>query len=147
MPDLWYCRAHQTRQSGRNSHPISAEIGLPRLQSEIMRNESNLKSTNIRSTTIIQVQNINLKLNMKDINKILTKEHFKCYFFKWCEETTHFCGNMSLWSCSKSCLHFSFMFSEGEVKSPCFLQVWWALYWTRYVIRVIVSYVQSNDRH
>ena len=60
---------------------------------------------------------------MKDINKKLTKEHFKCYFFKWCEETTHFCGNMSLWSCSKSCLHFSLMFSEGEVKSPCFLQV------------------------
>jgi hypothetical protein len=23
-----------------------------------------------------------------------------------------------------SCLHFSLMFSEGEVKSPCFLQVW-----------------------
>jgi hypothetical protein len=36
-----------------------------------MRNESNLKSTNIRSTTIIQVQNT-------------TKAHFKCIFFKWC---------------------------------------------------------------
>jgi hypothetical protein len=29
------CRAHQTRRSGRNSHPISAEVALPRLQSEI----------------------------------------------------------------------------------------------------------------
>jgi hypothetical protein len=28
---------------------------------------------------------------------------------------------------SLSCLHFSLMFSEGEVKSPYFLQVWWAL--------------------
>jgi hypothetical protein len=29
------CRAHQTRRSGRNYRPISAEIALPRLQSEI----------------------------------------------------------------------------------------------------------------
>ena len=29
------CRAHQTRRSGRNSRPISAEVALPRLQSEI----------------------------------------------------------------------------------------------------------------
>jgi hypothetical protein len=36
------------------------------------------KSTNIRSTTIIQVQNMNLKLKMKDIDKILAKAHFKC---------------------------------------------------------------------
>jgi hypothetical protein len=28
-------RAHQTRRSGQNSHPISTEIALPRLQSEI----------------------------------------------------------------------------------------------------------------
>jgi hypothetical protein len=28
-------RAHQTRRSGRNSRPISAEVALPRLQSEI----------------------------------------------------------------------------------------------------------------
>ena len=27
---------------------------------------------------------------------------------------------------SLSCLHFSLMFSEGEVKSPYFLQMWWA---------------------
>ena len=31
---LWP-RAHQTRRSGRNSLPISAEVALPRLQSEI----------------------------------------------------------------------------------------------------------------
>ena len=30
---------------------------------------------------IIQIQNINLKLNMKDINKILDNAHFKCFFF------------------------------------------------------------------
>ena len=29
------CRAHQTRRSGRNARPISAEVALPRLQSEI----------------------------------------------------------------------------------------------------------------
>ena len=29
----------------------------------------------------MQVQNMNLKLNMKDINKILGKAHFKCNFF------------------------------------------------------------------
>jgi len=34
---------------------------------------------------------MNLKLNMKDINKILAKVHFKWnFFFKWCEETIHF---------------------------------------------------------
>ena len=29
------CQAHQTRRSGRNTRPISAEVALPRLQSEI----------------------------------------------------------------------------------------------------------------
>ena len=29
------CRAHQARRSGRNSRPISAEVALPGLQSEI----------------------------------------------------------------------------------------------------------------
>jgi hypothetical protein len=33
--ELITLRAHQTRRSGRNSHPISAEIALPRVQSEI----------------------------------------------------------------------------------------------------------------
>jgi hypothetical protein len=32
---LFLSRAHQTRRSGRNSRPISAEVALPRLQSEI----------------------------------------------------------------------------------------------------------------
>ena len=27
------------------------------------------------------------------------------FYFKWCEETTHFCRNMSLWSCWKSPCH------------------------------------------
>jgi len=48
---------------------------------------------------------MNLKLNMKDINKILAKARFECNFFLLCEETTNFCGNMSLWSCWKSPCH------------------------------------------
>jgi hypothetical protein len=36
-------------------------------------------AANIRSTTILQ--NMNLKLNMKDMNKILAMAHFKCIFF------------------------------------------------------------------
>jgi hypothetical protein len=35
--------------------------------------------------------------------------------------------SMMLLEVSLSCLHFSLMFSEGEVKSPCFLQVRWVL--------------------
>ena len=44
------------------------------------KNDENLKSINIRSILIIiiQMQNMNIKLNMKDINKILAKAHFKC---------------------------------------------------------------------
>ena len=73
---------------------------------------------------------MNLLLNMKDINKILAKTRFKCKYKKKCEKKPYFCENMSLWhylEVSLSCLHFSLMVSEGEVKSPCFLQVWWAL--------------------
>jgi hypothetical protein len=36
---------------------------------------------------------MNLKLNMKDINKILAKAHFKYNFFN---DSTHFIGNMFL---------------------------------------------------
>ena len=57
---------------------------------------------------------MNLMLNMKDINKILAKTHFKCE-----KNPTFLRKHVSL-----SCLHFSLMFSEGEVKSPYFLQVW-----------------------
>ena len=68
-----------------------------------------------------KVQNMNSKLNMNDINNIIAKAHFKCnFFFKWCEETflwKHV--SMKLLEASLSCLHFSLMFSEGEVKSPC----------------------------
>jgi len=47
---------------------------------------------------------MNLKLNMKDINKISAKVHVKCNFFLN-EAKKHFCGNMSLWSCWKSLCH------------------------------------------
>jgi hypothetical protein len=36
---------------------------------------------NIFNGGLMQVQNMNLKLNMKDINKILAKALFKCIFF------------------------------------------------------------------
>jgi hypothetical protein len=49
------------------------------------QNEKNLKSTNIRSIIItIQIQSMNIKLNIKDINKILAKEHFKGKYLKKC---------------------------------------------------------------
>ena len=45
---------------------------------------------------------------------------------------------------SLSGLHFSLMFSEGEVKSPYFLQVWWALmiliFFFNFVTNVTVFY-------
>jgi hypothetical protein len=56
------------------------------------KNESNLKSIMI----IKQIQNMNLKLNMKDINKILAKAHFKSKYKQKCEKKTHFYKNMSL---------------------------------------------------
>jgi hypothetical protein len=37
--------------------------------------------------------------------------------------------SMTLLEVSLACLHFSLMVSEGEVKSPYFLQVWWALWY------------------
>jgi len=43
------------------------------------------------------MQNMNLMLNMKGINKILAKTHFKWkYKKKLCEKPPHFCENMSL---------------------------------------------------
>jgi hypothetical protein len=62
------------------------------------QNEQNLKSTNIRSIIIlIQIQNMNIKLNMKDINKILALAHFKCKFFFFnTAKKAHFCEIMFL---------------------------------------------------
>jgi ssDNA-specific exonuclease RecJ len=78
----------------------------------------------------MQVQNMNLKLNMNDISKILAQAHFKYIFFSNDVKKNTFLQkhvSIKLLEVSLSCLHFSLMFSEGEVKSPCFLQVWWAL--------------------
>ena len=84
-----------------------------------MRNEYNLKSTNIRSTTKMQVEHMNVKLNMKDINKISAKEHFKCIFLMIGRKSTFLrkCVSMKLMEVSLSCIHFSLMLSEREVKS------------------------------
>ena len=70
---------------------------------------------------------MNIKLNMKDINKILAKAHFKCKYKKMMRKKNTLLWNhvsMKLLEVSLSCIHFSLMFSEGEVKSPYFLQVW-----------------------
>ena len=70
---------------------------------------------------------MNIKLNMKDINKILAKAHFKCKYKKMMRKKPTLLWNhvsMKLLEVSLSCIHFSLMFSEGEVKSPYFLQVW-----------------------
>ena len=45
---------------------------------------------------IKQIQNMNLFLNMKNINKILAKTHFKCKYKKKCEKTHIF---------AKTCLY------------------------------------------
>jgi hypothetical protein len=55
---------------------------------------------------------MNLKFNMKDINKILAKSHFKC---KKPQIDTKKHVSMNLLEVSLSCLHFSLVFS----KSPC----------------------------
>ena len=84
-----------------------------------MRNEYNLKSTNIRSTTKMQVEHMNVKLNMKDINKISAKEHFKC-IFSMIRRKSKFLRkyvSMKLLEVSLSCIPFSLMLSEREVKS------------------------------
>jgi hypothetical protein len=76
----------------------------------------NLKSINIRSIIIIkQIQNMNLY--KQDISKDTLQMQ------KRVKKPTFLRKHVSL-----SCLHFSLMFSEGEVKSPYFLQVWWALH-------------------
>ena len=66
---------------------------------------------------------MNLLLNMKDINKILAKTHFKWKFKKKMWKKNIFLRK----HVSMTLLEVSLMVSEREVKSPCFLQVWWAL--------------------
>ena len=66
---------------------------------------------------------------MKDINKILANVHFKWkMFFLMMQRNNTFLRkhvSMKLLEVSLECLHFSFMLSEGRVKSPYFLPVWW----------------------
>jgi len=52
---------------------------------------------------------MNLKFNVKDINKILVKAHYKSKFYnnKKCKETTHFYESVS-------------MFTEGEFQVSLF---------------------------
>ena len=52
--------------------------------------------------------------------------------------------SMKLVEVSLSCLHFSLTFSEGEVKSPCFLQVWWALIYGRTFLTRKEKLLQAN---
>ena len=62
------------------------------------QNGKNLKSTNIISVVIIiQIQSMNIKLNMKEINKILAHAHLRCkYFFKNDAKKKKICESMSL---------------------------------------------------
>ena len=63
----------------------------------------NLKSINIRPIIIIkQIQNMNLMLNMKDVNKILAKTHFKC---KKVRKKTYF---LQVWWALASCIFISY---------------------------------------
>jgi hypothetical protein len=109
-------------------------IYLYRFQGKMKKN---WKPTNKRSIIIIiQIQNMNIKLNMKDINKILAKTHFKCkYLKKWCRKNTFLWNHVSmkLLEVCLSCLHFSLMLSEGEVKSPYFfasvVNPEWGCFW------------------
>ena len=48
---------------------------------------------------------------------------------------------MKLLGVSLSCLHFSHMFSEGEVRSPYVLQVWWAL------LKAVSFQIQLSPKH
>ena len=92
---------------------------------------------------------MNLLLNMKDINKILAKTHFKCKLKKKMWKKNIFLRkhvSMTLLEVSLSCFHFSLMVSEREVKSPCFLQVWWALVYMLgefHKNRITVLYLKS----
>jgi hypothetical protein len=52
--------------------------------------------------------------------------------------------SMKLVEVSLSCLHFSLMFSEGEIKSPYFLQVWWALGSLYFYILLLLMPVSSS---
>ena len=95
--------------------------------------KSKINKYKINNDNKKQIQNMNLMLNMKDINKILANAHFKCNIFKWCEQTVFFWRKLvskKLLEFPLSCLHFYLMNSEGEVKSPYFLQVWWVLTYT-----------------
>jgi hypothetical protein len=64
---------------------------------------------------------MNLMLNMKDINKILAKTHFKCK--KKVKKTPHFCENMSpchaFTSPSYSLREKSSLHIFGKCGEPC----------------------------
>ena len=86
-----------------------------------MRNEWNLKSTNIRATTIIQlVQNMNVKLN---INKKSAKAHFKCKSFLNDAKKQHIFAETCLYEAVGSLPVMPSLLPHvlwGEVKSPYF---------------------------
>jgi hypothetical protein len=70
---------------------------------------------------------MNLKLNMKDINKILAKAHFKCNFFLSDAKKQNIFKETYIYEAVGSLPVMPSLlphFPEGEVKSPFFLQVW-----------------------
>ena len=82
--------------------------------------------TPLSSTNKTDITEILLKVALNTINL----NHFTCkYFFFNYAKNQH----IFVYTClsevlevSMSYLHFSLMFSVGEVKSPHFIQVWWA---------------------
>ena len=117
-------RAHQTRQSEWNFCPISAEITLPWLQSKP-------KVSLLRFTSPSFLAN-NLHFMVKLIDKAIVinvKIHKN-------ERKRLIHVSMKLLEVSLSCLHFS----EGELKSLCFPQVWWALWpWNYATLDTVLS--------
>ena len=114
-----------------------------------------LKTTREHCKKLMQVS-IDSEINMKDINKILAKAHSNNFFLMMWRNNTFLRKHVSmkLLEVFPSCLHFSLMFSEGEIKSPCFLQVWWALIWltiwvkqeNQYTLKYLIFYLVGIRR-
>ena len=71
----------------------------------------------IRSTTIIQVQNLNLKLNMTDINKILAKAQAETCLCEAVGSLPVFCKCGEPWLSASPLKVVSLNPSHGEVYS------------------------------
>ena len=78
----------------------------------------------------MQVEHMNARLNMKDINKISANEHFKCIFLMIRRKSTFLrkCVSIKLLEVSLSCIHFPSC-SLREKSSLCFVVTKWGEPW------------------